>query len=198
MTKIRIEVVGESARRAVPNTAKRLHLALMLLFGVTLGALLGSTTMLPKIDPQRQLGGVAASGENNSIEAQTNTSLSDTQTTSIDQEISENTGVGETSTYTPAPSTEAQKIDQQKLKLRISDGEIAIARANEELARIKNESVSIISEFNTNCGNWKDGCAKPYAEKLEINNNTYNDLAQKITQLTRELEALHTEEASVR
>lgn len=115
-----------------------------------------------------------------------------------------------TSPIIPEPIAQAPIIDEVKvanekvltekrtnLSLRISDRTIAIERLNQEIERVKNASVSLIAEFNQNCGSWTDDCAKPYSSKLEANNTTYNELVQKQTPLSLELSSLKSELASL-
>lgn len=76
---------------------------------------------------------------------------------------------------TPARSVE-------ELERLIVEGEMAIIRLNGEISRIRNASVALVGEFDTNCGDWEDDCARYYVQALEKNNAAYNDLALRITE----------------
>ncbi len=73
----------------------------------------------------------------------------------------------------------------------------AILQLNLELELIKNRSVSLIVEFDQNCGNWKDECATPYATELETNNSRYSQLIAKLASFNQELAKAQRERSAL-
>jgi hypothetical protein len=196
MTKIYIPIEGVPAK-----TTRLAHLSVMqmipmIAISLLVGFSLGRGLILPKTDPQMQIGAVIESMQKTHEEA----SLVATTITSDAPEINaesqdnseetEQNTLAKVSTLLPLPES---LLRTEELDLSITDREITITQLNEEIARVKNDSVALVSFFDTNCGNWKDECAKPYAATLEINNSTYSDLIQKVTKLQRELDQFHAE-----
>jgi hypothetical protein len=166
--------------------------ALSLLIGFTFGR----GVILPNINPRTQLGAAFESAQisEGSIVPPTEQSENTLPMAALESQggaIAEEAGQNDI-TPTPLPLPESL-LRTEDLDLSITDRETAIAQLNEEVTRVKNDSVALVSLFNTNCGNWKDECAAPYAATLEINNNTYNDLVQKVTTLQRELNQFRAE-----
>lgn len=76
---------------------------------------------------------------------------------------------------------------RKELEAKISDTLLVIERLSLEMLRVKNESLSIISEFNQNCANWNDECAIPYKTSLDRNNATYERLMVAQNQFNTEM-----------
>jgi hypothetical protein len=196
MTKIHIPIEGVPAK-----TTRLVHLSVtqmipMIAISLLVGFLFGRTFMLPKINPQMQIGAVLESTQKTNEEAilaattiANDAPEADTRNRNDTKETEQNT-LAQAPTPLPLPES---LLRTDELDLSITDREIAITQLNEEIARVKNDSVALVSLFNTNCGNWKDECAKPYAATLEINNSTYSDLIQKVTKLQRELDQFRAE-----
>ena len=84
-----------------------------------------------------------------------------------------------------------------ELSVRISEHADAIAQINKELELIKDRSVSLIVEFDQNCGNWKDECATPFARELETNNSRYSQLVAKLASFNQELTKAERERSAL-
>lgn len=84
---------------------------------------------------------------------------------------------------------EAQKIadakfDAYNTSLReisntINQDELAILRLNQEMKLVKDASVSLVADFNQNCGSWSDVCGNTYASKLQQYNDRYDELLKE-------------------
>ncbi len=92
-----------------------------------------------------------------------------------------------------------QSIDQQLnvLNTIIDDHEVQITQLNIELERIKDQSVSLVADFDRNCGSWKDDCAIPYANALDTRNTRYSQIATKLGVLNQELKAAQNDRADL-
>lgn len=55
-----------------------------------------------------------------------------------------------------------------------------VTSLTEQVERIKNQSVYLVTEFETNCGAWANECATPYASQLEKKNTEYAELAKRL------------------
>jgi hypothetical protein len=80
------------------------------------------------------------------------------------------------------PSPEAEIRTQNEL---INTEELAIMQLTGEMELIKNASVTLIAEFETNCGNWKDTCGSTYASGLESLNVRYAGLVERLHEAER-------------
>ncbi len=199
MTKIRIPVLGAHEKRS--RFPQLNSLSIIPVMGMTLlvGFLLGRGVFLPKTDPHLQVGAALESTRKESPLPQN--MISDTPGTnaerpSVENPVQKNSKENTLETIsTPLPSPESL-LRMEDLDLSITDHEAGITQLNEEIARIKSDSVALVSMWSTNCGNWKDDCAKPYAATLEINNNSYSELVQKVTKLQRELDKFRAEKTA--
>lgn len=81
-----------------------------------------------------------------------------------------------------APASPAPLRSRGELELLIHNTQISIDRMNAEISRIRDTSVALVGEFETNCGDWEDDCARYYVIALEENNRSYGELMQKIEQ----------------
>jgi hypothetical protein len=76
---------------------------------------------------------------------------------------------------------------REELELSIRESESAISKDTSEVTRIRDASIALVGEFDTNCGDWSDDCARYYVTALEKNNTAYNALVQKIEREERAL-----------
>lgn len=72
------------------------------------------------------------------------------------------------------------------LKSTIQEKALRIEDISQRIQQLKNESVSLIAEFDSNCGNWQDECAIEYKNVLEKNNELYEQLLTIRTTLYEE------------
>lgn len=198
MTKIRIPIKVVRDDKAHYTRLPILYVAPIIALSLLLGFMFGSEVILPKTDPREQIGAVLESTKNTIDEASSlaknneenapNPVLGNPSINNIQEALEAD--IAQVPTPLPLPES---LLRTEELDLSITDHETTITQLNEAIARLKNDSVALVSMFNTNCGNWKDECAKPYAATLEINNSTYSDLVQKVTKLQRELGQLYAE-----
>jgi hypothetical protein len=196
MTKVHIPIEGVQKKTIRLAQFSAPQIIPMIAISLLVGFSLGRGLILPKTDPRVQIGTVLESTQktNEEMSLATITIASDAPETDPEsRNDAEETGQPTLAQVpTPLPLPESL-LRTEELDLSITDREIAITQLNEEIARVKNDSVALVSLFNTNCGNWKDECAKSYAATLEINNRTYSDLIQKVTNLQRELDQFRAE-----
>lgn len=198
MTKIRIPIEVIRDNKVRPSHLPVLYVAPIIALSLLLGFGFGSKVILPKTDPRQQVGAVLESTQNTSGQASPLTDNSEDATpkaalgnpSDSNAQEAASAGIAQVPTQLPLPES---LLRTEELDLSILDHETAITQLNEAIARLKNDSVALVSMFNTDCGNWKDECATPYAATLEINNSTYNDLVQKVIVLQRELNQFHAE-----
>lgn len=200
MTKIRIPIELVRDTKTRPVRLPVLYVAPMIAISLFLGFMFGSGVLLPSANPREQVGAVLESMTDSStpelasvgaVVVDTTVPAADTLAldTPEDNVLTQN-DIDVAPSPTPEPESLLNAIE---LDLAITDREDAMTKLNEEIARLKNDSVALVSLFNTNCGNWKDECAVPYAATLEVNNSTYNDLVQKVIALQRELNQFNAE-----
>lgn len=103
--------------------------------------------------------------------------------------------VNELSSAEQIPIEATPARTKEELERLIVENEVAIIRENSEISRIRNASIALVGEFDTNCGDWEDDCARYYVLELEKNNAAYNDLALKIGEEERLLLELRSERA---
>lgn len=72
------------------------------------------------------------------------------------------------------------------LKSTMQEKALGIEDISQRIQQLKNESVSLIAEFDSNCGNWQDECAIEYKNVLEKNNELYEQLLTIRTTLYEE------------
>ncbi len=185
-THLTIKKVGESTRTTIVLVG-----ALGVLIGSSATMLISGKFALPSVPARSQLGAVANIQQEESVPTNTVTT-----TLKAGSPINTSNGTVANREISRVDVTQS-KTDITELKLRITDRKIAIDRFNQEIELIKNKSIAVISEFNQNCGSWKDDCAKPYTTKLNEYNSAYNELISKQVPLTRELEHLNTQLAQI-
>ncbi len=181
-------------RRADPGNHEREGLVVLLSFlvGILLGSLgvLAQNGRLPFPEsPSSQLGAVAGSipdTKNESGEIPANEDGPSVSTT----EVEANEPVSTEVVSIPPAQVAEENPALRTLELEIVDKRIAVERVNQEIERVKNASVSVISEFTKNCGSWSDPCALPYSKRLEESNKTYAELVPVLESLNRSLESL--------
>lgn len=198
MTKIRIPVEGVNDEKIRLAHLLMRNVIPMIAVALIIGFTFGRGVMLPKTDPRMQAAATLGSTQGTAEEESPITQnivyvTSETATGSFEKNILEDTIAQNDTETTPASPQPESLLSTVDLDLSITDHETAITQLNKQIERVKDDSVALISVFNTNCGNWKDECAKPYAAALDINNSTYNDLVQKVTTLQRELDKFHAE-----
>lgn len=76
--------------------------------------------------------------------------------------------------------------DKAILKDTIQEKALRIEDISQRIQQLKNESVSLVAEFDSNCGNWQDECAIEYKNVLEKNNELYEQLLATRTTLYEE------------
>lgn len=103
--------------------------------------------------------------------------------------------VNELSSAEQIPIEATPARTKEELERLIVENEVAIIRENSEISRIRNASIALVGEFDTNCGDWEDDCARYYVLELEKNNAAYNELALKIGEEERLLLELRSERA---
>jgi hypothetical protein len=80
----------------------------------------------------------------------------------------------ETSDAVSIPTVLAK--EKVALESSIEEKNLAIEQNIEKIKRIKDGSVSLITQFNQNCGDWNNVCATTYHDALEKNNTAYEEL----------------------
>jgi hypothetical protein len=155
-----------------------------LTFGMLGGIFLGNIVTLPV--PGNLRGVLGATG------AATPQEEARAEGTLVAQTPSDNT----LPTATPAPETASTPTttnnpaiiaQRAELESSITEKNIRIEKNIEEIKRIKDESVLLITQFEQNCGNWDDACAITYRETLERNNTAYEELLFTQRALYKEL-----------
>ncbi len=166
--------------------------ALSILLAMVLGIFTGALLHAQKIDPATQIAGVAnvSPTENTNIVpvlVSSETSLPSTEANNspLDNEA--------TLKAQAVASQKEEKAHNDTLVVFINTHETEITQVNRELEDIKDTSVALIAEFNQNCGNWKDDCAKPFSTILETNNARYSVLTIRLSELTQELAVAESE-----
>ncbi len=147
----------------------------------------------PNIDPRTQLGAAGAA------------ILTDTTASVVPPDTSvkiSNTSIplGAKVAIENAPLIAVDNAPSQQrindLSVLISEQADAIGQINKELELIKDRSVSLIVEFDQNCGNWEDECAAPLTKVLELNNSRYSQLIAKLASFNQELAKAESERSA--
>ena len=181
------------------NIPNFVGLFMIIVFSGFLGAFIEAKyplLVLPIVNPQTQLGAVvdALPNEQSGIKTEADNTARET----IDAGESQIRAAANENSQTlannasPTPPPALSRINE--LNIFINERENALAQVNNELERIKDQSITLIAEFNQNCGNWKDDCAKPYTNELEVSNTRYSLLTKTLTTLTQELSNAELEE----
>ncbi len=170
----------------------------MVLFALIMSSvLLGAITerrytflRFPNVDPSIQLGLVV-----DSLPSNTSSAVVPSGNSSKASEASSSSIATNARDIAPllAAETNASLERSDDLYVLITLHRDAIAELNLELELIKNRSVSLIVEFDQNCGNWKDECATPFTKELETNNSRYSQLVAKLATLNQELAKAESE-----
>lgn len=188
-----MQITHVPIRRVSENRAEKV-IALFAVFA--LGVTLGSAAILyqygklraPNADPKSLTGAVALSGTDTTptppvvVDATITPIVDQAKIAELSQELTQKAGVAR-----------AEKLTRAELELEINDRTIAIDRLNQEIERAKNTSVALVTAFDQNCGTWTDVCAKPYTDKLEESNSTYNELVSKLSAMSLDLTSLKQE-----
>lgn len=169
------------------TTPKLIGLFVLIMSSVFFGAFTEARyafLRFPNIDPKTQLG---AAGATLPTDATASVIAPDTDGTVSNSSIPPTAIAAiENAPLIALDNTPPQdQIDE--LNVRISEHRDAIAQINKELELIKDRSVSLIVEFDQNCGSWKDECATPFARELETNNSRYSQLVAKLATFNQEL-----------
>lgn len=203
--KIHIPIEGASTKPTRFSQLNMLHIVAIMGITLLVGFTLGHNIFLPKTDPKLQAGAVIEStqktitdetslGKKNESDL-LKTALTDLGDNNFENNFNEAVQDDVITTPEPLPSPESL-LRSDDLVFAMANQETILQQLNEAIARTKNDSVALISMFNTNCANWKDECAKPYAATLEINNATYAELVQKMSIEQQELELLRREQSA--
>ena len=155
-----------------------------LLFGILLTS---KTIVLPTVSPLEQLADVSGSKIPLGYTAALATIATSTTNESEDGTIGSVAGVS-TEEVVPTPRVRDEQAITD-VNILINDIELTIIRINNEIELIKNSSVTLVADFDRNCGNWKDVCGAPYATELEKNNTRYDALVAKLAQTERDRES---------
>lgn len=184
-THIPIERI-ESSNNLILSPQKT-KFAVVLLVAALSGFVVGSNTHLPLApsspDTQLLLGAVSEGTPDTvgaSVKDLTNEELASNSPT-------EEPALSDALIAVPMAISPTPPRSREELELSIKESEAAINRETIEVTRIRDASVALVGEFETNCGDWSDGCARYYVTALEKNNTAYNDLVQKISREEREL-----------
>ncbi len=199
MVKTYIPITHVGADNLLPS-AKKVQFGMVLLIAIMIGFFAGihSPNIIPT-DQRSLLGAVSESNAGAVPTANFEGSESvNTAELNLNRPEEEPLLVGDiqnetfsaTEFFAPSPTR-----SREELELLITERELTISRETGEVTRVRNASVAIVSEFETNCGDWEDDCAAYYARVLERNNIAYNDLVQKIAHETHILEELRNEAA---
>jgi len=206
MTKIRIPVERVKGNDDFILSAKKALFASVPLFIVASGFFLGWNiyeAQAPLANAHSLLGAVSegtATVNTGEVTSPTGTTLLAAQTEDplSDEEIAVNETFSNGALIEhPVEQPAVPERTREDLVRLITESEMAIIRETSEIARIRNVSIALVSEFDTNCGDWEDDCARYYVTLLEQNNTAYNDLILKIEQDERTLEDLRSEMASL-
>jgi hypothetical protein len=193
-----MQITHVPIRRVSENRAEKV-VALFAVFA--LGVTLGSAAILyqsgklraPEVDPKSLAGAIALSDVNT-----TTTTPPTPENTVVEPEVNQNAATQLSQEITrEAGAARAAKQTRSELTLEINDRTIAIDRLNQEIERVKNASVALVTAFDQNCGNWTDTCAKPYTDKLDESNSSYNELVAKRALMTQALADLKQELATL-
>jgi hypothetical protein len=192
-----MQITHVTIRRVSENRAEKV-VALFAVFA--LGVTLGSAAILyqsgrlraPEVDPKSLAAAVALSKSDvtttppTTVNAEAEPIVDQEAVTQLSQELTREAG-----------TARAAKQTRAELELAINDRTIAIDRLNQEIERVKNASVALVTAFDQNCGTWTDVCAKPYTDKLDESNSNYNELVAKRTLMTEDLTTLKQELSSL-
>lgn len=188
----RISIPVKKISSGVPDGTFLVASATSLALGILTGILIGGKIILPL---PANLSGVLGAVDKATVLPEAPIASPETVTmTKSDAPANDGTlGV------TPVPTTDESQLptgetnspalfaERTALEAMIREKTLAIERNAEEIKQMKNESVSLIAEFDQNCGNWNDDCAGKYKESLEKNNASYEQLLATQALLYKEL-----------
>ena len=175
------------------TSPKLIGLFVLILSSVALGAFvegryaLLAYLHLPNIDPKTQLGALGAS-----LPTTTTTAISPLQSAANALAVN-SVAASENAPLIAVGSGIQFQQHLDDLNVLVSEHRDTIIQLNKELELIKDRSVSLIVEFDQNCGNWGDECATPFARELELNNSRYSQLVIKLTAYNQELAKAESE-----
>jgi hypothetical protein len=191
-TQLTIHYIGEqtNAERARERSLVGLLFALTTVFGVLVGVLFSERVPFPG-SVREQLAtpvltlpaaarGVAA------LEERTLPEIAGAQTEGTLAAIAES----EAARDKVRAETAAQVAT---VNATINAQELLIMQITREMELIKDSSVALIAEFETNCGNWKDTCGTSYAADLEAENVRYAGLVERLHEAERVRSEAETE-----
>lgn len=199
-THIPIERVGGSSNFTL--LPKKTQFVTVLLFAVVSGFVLGKNVDVSfaslSTDPHLLLGAVSEGAKKTAgtLDSE-NFSAVELSVDTPTEEPASTDSPTETLFALPVFTPPAPSRSREDLELLITESEATISRERSEVARIRDASVTLVGEFDTNCGDWKDDCARYYMIILEQNNRTYNELIQKIEHEEHALEDLKSEMALI-
>jgi hypothetical protein len=194
MVKTYIPITQARANNFLPS-AKKVQFGMVLLLAIMTGFFAGisSPSMIPT-DPRSLLGAVseskvATAPAINSESVSTAELALGVQPEEPTSPTAQNETFSAAQFFAPSVSTKSR----EELEQLIAASELSISQDTNEVTRIRNASVAIVSEFETNCGDWEDDCAVYYSRALERNNIVYSDLVLKIEREKHILEELRNE-----
>ena len=183
-TQLTIHYIGEqtNAERARERNLVGLLFALTTVFGVLVGVLFSERVPFPG-SVREQLAtpvltlpaaarGVAA------LEERTLPEIAGAQTEGTLAAIAESEAARESARVEAA-------AEVATVNTTINAQELLIMQITREMELIKDSSVALIAEFETNCGNWKDTCGASYAADLEAENVRYAGLVERLHEAER-------------
>ena len=188
MPKTRIPIERIESPNNLILSPKKTKFAVVLLVAALSGFVLGSNTHLPlapsSSDERLLLGAVSEGAPDATVITNAENLASEELTLGVpaDEPLFADTLFVAPDSLQPTPPR-----SREELELSIKESEAAINRETIEVARIRDASVALVGEFDTNCGDWSDDCARYYVTALEKNNTAYNDLVQKIGREERAL-----------
>ncbi len=110
------------------------------------------------------------------------------------REPADGVSAGQASNVSTEPSSNERTIELNAL---INDRDLAIIRITDEIERLKNASVLVVTEFDQNCDNWQDDCALPYRKTLDANDAKYDELAAQLDLVRRSREQAVLDRANI-
>lgn len=162
-------------------------LVLLILAASTLlfGSLLGDKTLIQRLRPEAQLGSIGSAivGQSNSAEIISSASTSSESEVGSRVDTSITSPTKENTEITDSQAQENLLLNQQirNVNDEINTQDILIIRLNQEMKLVKEVSVKLISDFDSNCGNWNDVCGEKISHDLDEHNTHYDELVKELT-----------------
>ena len=183
-TQLTIHYIGEqtNAERARERNLVGLLFALTTVFGVLVGVLFSERVPFPGSVREQLATPVltlpAAAHGVAVLEESTLPEIAGAQTEGTLAAIAESEAARESARVEAA-------AEVATVNTTINAQELLIMQITREMELIKDSSVALIAEFETNCGNWKDTCGASYAADLEAENVRYAGLVERLHEAER-------------